>query len=92
VLQCISVCELHWDIRRSFDVLRGRRHSIIFITLLRLLLVVLRVVQFVSTAASFWISDFDGKCIPTRQIARLVIKCLQCFDAVGWAAGRASGL
>jgi len=51
----------------------GRRHSIIFITLLRLLLVVLRVVPFVSTAASFWISDFDGKCIPTRQIARLVV-------------------
>ena len=21
-----------------------------------------------------------------------VLKCLQCFDAVGWAAGRASGL
>ena len=68
MLQCISVCELHWD-----DVLRGRRHSIIFITLLRLLLVVLHVVPFVSTAASFWISDFDGKCIPTRQIARLVV-------------------
>jgi len=24
--------------------------------------------------------------------ACLVDKCLQCFDAVGWAAGRASGL
>jgi len=22
----------------------------------------------------------------------LIIICLQCFDAVGWAAGRASGL
>ena len=22
----------------------------------------------------------------------MVIVCLQCFDAVGWAAGRASGL
>jgi len=22
----------------------------------------------------------------------LVVQCLQCFDAVGWAAGRASGL
>jgi len=22
----------------------------------------------------------------------IIISCLQCFDAVGWAAGRASGL
>jgi len=23
---------------------------------------------------------------------RIIVMCLQCFDAVGWAAGRASGL
>ena len=28
--------------------------------------------------------------LPTVNILNLV--CLQCFDAVGWAAGRASGL
>jgi len=27
--------------------------------------------------------------LPTRRYARL---CLHCFDAVGWAAGRVSGL
>ena len=26
------------------------------------------------------------------MITELSIRCLQCFDAVGWAAGRASGL
>jgi len=26
------------------------------------------------------------------QVLRLVRGCLQCFDTVGWAAGRASGL
>ena len=27
-----------------------------------------------------------------RVLIRVLIYCLQCFDAVGWAAGRASGL
>ena len=27
-----------------------------------------------------------------EQIIVVVVWCLQCFDAVGWAAGRASGL
>ena len=26
------------------------------------------------------------------MIALLAVECLQCFDAVGWVAGRASGL
>jgi len=26
------------------------------------------------------------------QFADITLKCLQCFDAVGWVAGRASGL
>jgi len=25
-------------------------------------------------------------------LTAIVVECLQCFDAVGWAAGRASGL
>ena len=28
----------------------------------------------------------------TLIVSVLIIICLQCFDAVGWAAGRASGL
>ena len=34
-------------------------------------------------------------CLPVRPIFDLFsvnVSCLQCFDAVGWAAGRASGL
>ena len=30
--------------------------------------------------------------VPTLLFLILVFSCLQCFDAVGWAAGRASGL
>ena len=29
---------------------------------------------------------------PGQRAVKLVCVCLQCFDAVGWAAGRASGL
>ena len=32
---------------------------------------------------------FDDKCNCVHFTVKL---CLQCFDAVGWAAGRASGL
>jgi len=28
----------------------------------------------------------------SRAVCFYVFRCLQCFDAVGWAAGRASGL
>ena len=34
--------------------------------------------------------------LPSKQIMKISLhmstECLQCFDAVGWAAGRASGL
>ena len=30
--------------------------------------------------------------ISTRPTCIYIVCCLQCFDAVGWAAGRASGL
>ena len=35
-------------------------------------------------------SDFISGRVSMSQ--QYFIKCLQCFDAVGWAAGRASGL
>jgi len=31
-------------------------------------------------------------CVLTIVVCVLFLFCLQCFDAVGWAAGRASGL
>ena len=34
----------------------------------------------------------SGLCELQRMIDICVFFCLQCFDAVGWAAGRASGL
>jgi len=32
------------------------------------------------------------KHLASKQLSDEVLVCLQCFDAVGWAAGRASGL
>jgi len=32
------------------------------------------------------------KCRSVRIWFRFLLLCLQCFDALGWAAGRASGL
>ena len=43
-----------------------------------------------------WVSVSSGNGLPglsqTKAVKRLCVLCLQCFDAVGWAAGRASGL
>ena len=37
-------------------------------------------------------SDLDSNVRIIYTVLIVIIRCLQCFDAVGWAAGRASGL
>ena len=41
-----------------------------------------------------WVSETfaPGRPQHLRGISSILLKCLQCFDAVGWAAGSASGL
>jgi len=46
-----------------------------------------------------WVPSMRANCLIGDQVQRVIsprcwplINCLQCFDAVGWAAGRASGL
>jgi len=42
-----------------------------------------------------WSADYQGTGMPVYLLNRskgLQYSCLQCFDAVGWVAGRASGL
>ena len=48
-----------------------------------------------SSLASFkskLVLPFRYRLTQTVLEKRLLNRCLQCFDAVGWAAGRASGL
>jgi len=47
-----------------------------------------------------YVTTCCGSCRPSSDVSLAIIslatcdlyRCLQCFDAVGWAAGRASGL
>ena len=60
------------------------------------LLEVIHVVSDVVTANVFFI-DWEQVVVTNISVffsssSLLVAWCLQCFDAVGWAAGRASGL
>ena len=41
---------------------------------------------------SFKLYTHPGKCDLFKFSSFVVFICLRCFDAVGWAAGRASGL
>jgi len=44
-------------------------------------------------AFSFFVFVTDETVTKMKTHVPIVfVKCLQCFDAVGWAAGRASGL
>jgi len=46
-------------------------------------------------AFSFFVFVTDETVTKTKMkthVPIVFVKCLQCFDAVGWAAGRASGL
>jgi len=38
-------------------------------------------------------SDYDiDDTLVSNKSAHVIFNCLQCFDTVGWASGRASGL
>ena len=41
---------------------------------------------------SFKFASKDTTFIFLVSLVNIIYMCLQCFDAVGWAAGRASGL
>ena len=45
-----------------------------------------------ATVGMLNICDIMLVCIVSACIVTRIVLCLQCFDAVGWASGRASGL
>ena len=46
--------------------------------------------SFIDNVMLVWLEMLDGNNLLTSACPS--VNCLQCFDAVGWAAGRASGL
>jgi len=51
----------------------------------------LKLKESVAYAGYFWSNQVLMNCCSFIRVRRQVF-CLQCFDTVGWAAGRASGL
>ena len=83
-----ATCDIHTRPRRSFGLIHCLRYVAVIqcnkIVVMYSVAVVLIEIQF-SIFGRRWVHSFNSLLLFLRS-------CLQCFDAVGWAAARASGL